>query len=165
MNYYWLIILGEMVTEKGIIEKILNQKAVVRIRKGSQCASCNSKGACQALNDGDMLIEVANELQAKKGDHVEIGVPTRSLMKLSLVVYLFPIAALIIGAYAGGSLLAHSFHLQANLASIMAGGFALGIVFCVLKWLDRTARASGKYRPRMRRVIFNADPLQSDDSR
>jgi len=153
-----------MVTEKGIIEKILNQKAVVRIRKGSQCASCNSKGACQALNDRDMLIEVANDLQAKKGDHVEISVPTRSLLKLSLVVYLLPIAALIIGAYAGGSL-AHSFHVQANLASIMTGGFALGIVFCVLKWLDRNARASGKYRPRMRRILLNADPPQPGDSR
>jgi len=154
---YYLAI-SEMATEEGIIEKILPRKAMVRIRKGSHCVSCGSRDACQILNDEEMLIEVANELQAKAGDHVEINVPTRALLKLSLIVYFLPVAALIIGAYAGGAL-AQSFHVQSNLASIMAGGFAMVIAFCVLKRLDRTAQASGEYYPRITRILVQT-PLK-----
>ena len=96
-----------MATEKGIIEKISHSDAVVRIQKSSACAHCESRGACQVSEGKAMLIEVANDLQAKVNDHVEISVPEGSLLKLSFLVYFVPILALIAGAL-GGSVLAPS---------------------------------------------------------
>ena len=91
-----------MATEEGIIEKAFENKAVVRIQRNSACAHCQTKGACEMLSDKEMRIEVSNRLHAKDGDRVEISIPTRSLLKMSLFVYFLPIVALVIGAVLGG---------------------------------------------------------------
>ena len=92
-----------MVREKGIIEKVAEQMAVVRIQKTSACESCESRGACQMHGTKERLIEVRNDIRAKVGDCVELSIPTQSLMGISLLVYLLPVLALILGAYAGGA--------------------------------------------------------------
>ena len=153
-----------MVTEEGIIEQISHSNAVVRIQKSSACAHCESRGACQVSEGKAMLIEVTNDLQAKVKDHVEISMPEGSLLKLSLLVYFIPILALIAGAL-GGSVLAQFFNLQPTLAPIICGGFAMGITFCVLKKLDRSAHARRNYQPHMTKILFSADSPQPADSR
>jgi sigma-E factor negative regulatory protein RseC len=146
-----------MITEKGVIQKILHQKALVRIQKNSACTSCESRGACRALSDKEMLIEVPNDLQAQVGDHVEIYVHEGSLLKLSLLVYLLPVGALILGASIGG-IWAQSFRAGATLAPMLCGFFAMGATFYALKRLDRAAQAKGKYQPRMKKILqYRAD--------
>jgi sigma-E factor negative regulatory protein RseC len=141
-----------MLTEQGVIEKAFPKKALVRIQKSSCCAQCDSRGACQVLSDREMLIEVANDLQAKAGDQVEISVPARSLLKLSMLIYLLPILALILGAYAGGAL-APFYRLSSNLASVLGGMIALGVTFFGLIILDRAVRKRPDYYPRMTRIL------------
>ena len=153
-----------MITEEGIIEKMFHRKAVVRIQRSSACAHCESRGACHVTEGGAMLIEVTNDLQAKVNDHVEISVPGGSLLKLSLLVYFVPILALIAGAFAG-SMLAQSFNAQPTLLSIVCGGFAMGIAFCVLKWVDRHTQAKRNYQPRITRILFSAKGPSPVDSR
>jgi sigma-E factor negative regulatory protein RseC len=104
------------------------------------------------LSNKEVLIEVVNDLQANIGDHVEISVPTGSLLKLSLLVYIFPIIALIVGAVLGGAW-AQSFGLPSTLASILGGGFAMGITFYILKRIDRIERVKGEYQPRITRIL------------
>jgi sigma-E factor negative regulatory protein RseC len=153
-----------MVTEQGIVEEVLYHKAKVRVEKSSACAHCESRGACHVSGGNAMVIEVPNDLQAKVDDRVEISVPTRSLLKLSLLVYFFPILGLIIGAFAG-SIWAPSFHVQPTLASIVSGGSVMGITFWVLRGMDRSAQAKGTYQPRMRRILFSAGTRELGDSR
>ena len=114
-----------MVTEEGVIEKIVKEKAVVRIRKSSACAQCESRGACQVLSDRAVHVEVKNDLDASVGDCVQLSVPAGSLIKLSLLVYFFPVVALLVGALAG-SAWARFFHLDSTLASILVGAIAMG---------------------------------------
>jgi len=87
-----------MVSEQGITEKVTDRKATVRVRKSPTCAHCGSRTSCD-ISDRDMLVEVSNDLQAKVGDYVEISVPEGTLLKLSVLVYLFPIIALMTGAF------------------------------------------------------------------
>ena len=145
-----------MITEKGIIQKIVHDKALVRIQKSSACASCESRDACRSLSDKEMLIEVSNDLQANVGDQVEVSVPEGSLLKLSVLVYLLPVGALVLGAYAGG-IWAQSFRAEPTAASIFCGFLAMGVCFYILKRLDRAAQAKCEYQPRMRRILFHAD--------
>ena len=152
-----------MVTEEGVIERVFQQRAEVRIRKSSACANCESRDGCEILSGKEILIEVANDLEAKVGDHVEISVSTGSLLKLSLLVYFVPIVALVIGASAG-SLWAQSFGVGSTLASIVGGGFLMGITFFILRKIDRAARDKGRYYPLMTRILFNTDSLKPSDS-
>ena len=152
-----------MVTEEGVIERVFQQKAVVRIRKSSSCANCKSRDGCEVLSGKEILIEVANSLQAKIGDHVEISVSTDSLLKLSLLVYFVPIIALVIGASAG-NLLAESFGVGSTLASIVGGGFLMGVTFLILRKIDRAAQDKGRHYPVMTRILFNTASLKPSDS-
>ncbi|MCP4667513.1 MAG: SoxR reducing system RseC family protein [Deltaproteobacteria bacterium] len=99
-----------------------------------------------------MRVEVKNDLKAGVGDCVQLSVPAGSLMKLSLLVYFFPVVALIVGAITAGAW-AKSFHMDATLASILGGGIAMGGTFCVLKWLDKRSADRDAYQPRMTRIL------------
>jgi sigma-E factor negative regulatory protein RseC len=153
-----------MVKEEGLVQTVLHGRAKVQIQKSSSCQTCESKGACGVFSDKGMVIEMINELDAKEGDMVEISVPEGSLLKLSLLVYLIPVLALIAGAYAGG-LWAQSSHTQSPLASILGGAFAMALAFYLLKRLDRVAQVKRKYQPRMTRILVNANSLQPDDNK
>ena len=141
-----------MVSEQGVIEEVSGQKALVRIEKTSACATCGSRGACEAVSDKAMIVEVTNDLGAGKGDRVEISVSSGSFLKLSILVYFLPVVALVAGALAGGELSA-PLHLHPTLASILGGCSAMAVTFYALKRLDRSSRASRKFQPRMTRIL------------
>ena len=154
-----------MITERGIVETVAGDRAVVRIAQSSSCASCESRAACGMVSDKEIRVEVRNELRAKAGDLVEISMPAPSLFKMGMVVYLFPVLALILGAVAG-SLVAARLGLEDNLASIAGGVAALGISFGVLRKLDRSIRHKPAYNPRMTRVLLSgAPPARVGDSK
>lgn len=90
---------------------------------------------------------------------MQLSVPAGSLIKLSLLVYFFPVVALILGAIAGGAW-AESFHMDSTLASILGGGIAMGVTFCVLKWLDKRSAARDEYQPRMTRILSHDESHQ-----
>ena len=153
-----------MVTEEGVIEKTRNQKALVRIKKRSACTRCDSRSSCGVDSGKRIVVEVANNVQAKVGDRVEVSVPVGSLLKLSLFVYILPVVALIIGAYLG-EVCAQFLHLRPSVSSIAMGALGMGITFCLLKLYDRSSRADAKYSPHITRIIFSVESPQYDDNR
>ena len=141
-----------MIREKGIVETVAGDKAVVRVLQSSSCATCESRAACSIENDKELRAEVKNDLHAKVGDQVELSMPAPSLFKMGVLVYLFPVLALIVGAGIG-NLCAGYLEMDANLASILGGIAALGISFGVLRIIDRSIRSKADYSPRMTRII------------
>jgi len=154
-----------MPREQGIVKEITNKNAVVRVMKTSACDHCGSRSSCHILSGREMLVEVANDLQAKVGDHVELRVPSGSLLKLSLLVYLLPVALLVVGAYVGGAW-AKSLDIQPTAASIIGAALAMGLAFYLLRWYEKIERARGDHRPRMTRILLNELSCpQPDDSK
>jgi sigma-E factor negative regulatory protein RseC len=153
-----------MLREEGVVEKLLNQKARIRIKRSSACANCESRGHCQTLNDREATLEVDNRLHAQVGDRVEVSMPSQALLKVSLLVYILPIVTLIIGAYAG-QVWAQARRLSPTIPSIIAGGAALVLTFWALKRLERTAQEKNRYQPRITRIILNGGSPGPGDSR
>jgi sigma-E factor negative regulatory protein RseC len=153
-----------MLTEEGVVEKLLQQKARIRIKRSSSCASCESRGLCQTLNDREATLEVENHLHAQVGDRVEVSMNTQSLLKVSLLVYILPIVTLIIGAYVG-QVWAQARQMPPTIPSILAGGAAMGLTFWVLKRLERTAQEENRYQPRMTRILLSGGAPETGDSR
>lgn len=152
-----------MMKEQGIVEKIWQNKALVRAQRTSSCEGCHHRGACGVLSQEKMLVEVVNEAQAKPGDRVEISLPEKSLLKISFLVYFLPIAALIIGALAGNAS-AEAFGLSSTMGAIVAGGLGMGISFYALIRMDRAAWRKTAYSPRLTRILSSgADPSPADN--
>ena len=74
-----------MVIEQGVIDKIFKQKALVHLKKSSACANCKDRGSCDIAANQELFVEVVNELNAEVGDHVELMMPSSTLLKLSLL--------------------------------------------------------------------------------
>jgi len=144
-----------MATEIGVIEEVRNRTVLVRVKRQSGCEHCEHRGICEMESQDENRLEVPNDLQARVDDRVEIHIPTRSLVKLSMLVYVLPVLAMILGAYAG-SQWAEAHHLRPTALSMMAGGGAFALAFFFLRRLDRAERRKGHYRPRMRRILFSA---------
>ena len=141
-----------LIKEQGTIEKVIKEKAVVRVQKSSACEQCKTRGSC-SISNRDMLIEMPNDLQAAVGDHVEISVPEGTVLKLAAIVYLLPVLALIFGAFLGG-LLAGPMQTDPTWTSILGGGIVMGIAFYGLKRFEK-AKRSGRndYFPHMTRIM------------
>jgi len=152
-----------MITERGVIEKVTRQKARVRIRKGSACASCAQRSACHIDSDRPMLVEVDNELGAKDGDWVELSMPSKSLMKISFVVYFVPVLALVVSALIGAEW-AESIQISPTAAAMVSGAVALAVCFILMRRFDRAVRANPEYRPRMTKIVASEEASEADCS-
>jgi sigma-E factor negative regulatory protein RseC len=153
-----------MVTEEGIVETLMGRTAAVRIQRSSACSQCESRGTCHALSDKEMMLQVSNEIGAEVGDHVEVSLPGGSLVKLSLLVYLAPIVALILAASAAGHW-SHVVGMESTLASILGGALGMGAAFYTLKRADRSAERNRRYHPRLTRILVSETLPPPDDSR
>jgi sigma-E factor negative regulatory protein RseC len=145
-----------LIKEQGIIQEIKRHKAVVRVQQTSACAHCQSRASCD-VSKRDMLIEVSNDLHAKEGDYVEISVPEGTVLKLSLFVYIMPIMALFLGAFLGAAV-ALPLQMDSTVASILGGGCCMGIVYLVLRKLNKKAESTRRYFPHMIRILPSTAP-------
>jgi len=142
-----------MISEQGIIERISNKTAYVKVARSSACRHCSSKDSCN-ISDRDMIVEVINRLNAKEGDRVEISVPEGTFLKLSLLVYISPVIALMTGAFLGNYLATLS-GINPSAAAAVTGALFLVIAFIGLKIFENKKKAGDRYYPRMTRIIFS----------
>ena len=141
-----------MINEKGVVEKLVQNKAVIKIQRSAGCETCEARGSCHAEGDKAMLVEVENGLHAKEGDSVEVSMPTTSVAKMALVVYLGPVAALIAGAFLGDAL-GNALQLDSPVAPVIGGLIFLAASLLALKGFDRFARSRPQYHPHMTRIV------------
>lgn len=151
-----------MIKEQGIIEKVHKDKAVIRVNRTSACAACKSQDSCH-MEKRDILVEVTNDLQARSGDHVELSMPEGAIMRLSMLVYLFPVIALLIGAFAGASL-GEALQLNTSVSALVCGALAVVIVFLLLKKLERKPDFRKKYQAHITRILASANSPFHDDN-
>lgn len=113
---------------------------------------------CYGGANDELLVEIDNALEAKVGDRVEISMPTGSLLGLSLLVYLVPIVALLVGAYVGQAL-SDALGAEPTPAAIVGGAVALVAAFLGLKRFDRSAVQRRRYVPKMTRILPPEQPI------
>ncbi len=88
--------------ESGIVNRIKDNRAWVTVVKGEQCQGCN---ACKSFGEGSAEVIADNRVGAKQGDRVEVEVAPEKVIGHSIVVFIFPIIALIIGYFVGSKYL------------------------------------------------------------
>lgn len=151
-----------MISEQGIIEKITKNIAVVRVKKSSACKHCSEKDSC-SISERDMVVEVKNTLNAKEGDHIELSVPEGAFLKLSLLVYILPIIALMAGAFLG-DYLSSIWGTSPSGTAVISSVLFLCLSFLGLKIFEIKKKSGDRYYPRMTRIVFSGKSPESSDS-
>ena len=129
----------------GTVVALDGDRAVVRFARGSMCKHC---GACLAIGEKEMELHVKNTENAAVGDAVIVELAPKSIVSASMLAYVFPLLALLLGIWSGLSVFGE------------LGGILLGLVCCllaygVLRCLDRRFAKKQTFAPRMSACIKN----------
>lgn len=88
-----------MIEELALVKNIQGNRVIVEVlRQG--CQGCEISGACGTGSLGRLFgfrpkpISIPNELFLKKGDKVIIGLPEKSYVLSSFLIYLFPLLSM-----------------------------------------------------------------------
>lgn len=150
-----------MVTEQGIIFKTTPDTVWIRTERGQMCESCGSKkdcgGGCGLLSSEltEIEIEVPNNVGAKNGDKVLLSMESSSVMTLSLMAYIIPVIALILGAFLGERL-SISLGIDKTVCSIIFGAVALGLSILAIRIASAKLTQNNKYQPTITKILKRA---------
>ena len=90
-----------MATEEGIVTKIESTAtAWVKTTKSGACKSCSARSSCHSMGgSNEMEVEAINQAGAQVGQKVVLSFATSPLLKATFLLYVFPIIAMIVGAF------------------------------------------------------------------
>jgi len=143
------------VKEQGVITKIISLKLVeVAFQRSESCSKCQ---LCKDVGEGMVGIEAVNEVGAKHEDIVEIEIPSKEVVKGSVVVFLIPVFFLIIG-YLLGSYISRLFGLEGweEVFGVLGSLVLLFLSFFVIKWYDQNIQQKEALRARITKVISSS---------
>lgn len=125
-----------MIEQAATVVAVEGEYALVEASRVSSCDGCSANGGCgtallaKVFGNRRSVVRVVNSVRAERGDRVVLGLPERALTFGSLLLYIFPLFTMILGAGAGRwiGMVAASF--PAEPLSIAGGvlGLAMGIL-------------------------------------
>lgn len=122
-----------MIEERATVIDIRGGHLMLQAKVQSSCGSCAAKSGCGTSMLGEVMgkrftrFSAENAVGASIGDEVIVGIPERSLLSGSLMVYLFPILSMLAAALLADSLLMPTDTGRDLLVALSAlGGFTAG---------------------------------------
>ena len=121
-------------TKTAVVKGVQGRMAVVITKMEPECESCEAKGACFTFGGGGANTEVKarNTVGAEIGDIVTLSMKGSSIIKVSFLVYMLPILA-IIGGIVLGYLAARLIPIDENILVGVFGLFAFSGAFVWVK--------------------------------
>ena len=139
--------------ELGTVKEVRNERTLVVTDRQSMCGECGARNYCHMLGSGkEMVAEALNPIGAKPGDTVKIEIPSGTVTKASLVVYMIPAIGLVGGA-AVGYYTGKSYSLDSNLSTFIGCLVGLGISMIVVRLLSNVLSKRPSYQPEIIKII------------
>jgi positive regulator of sigma E activity len=132
--------------ETGTVISAKGDMAQVEIDPKEACCHCHVRMICRPQDD-KRIVEATNRVGATVGQMVRIELNPRSSFVAVLLLFIGPVAALLIGYLAA---------IRIGTTEEIAHGAAFGVLVLyglILLRLERMAARSGKYRPIVTEVI------------
>lgn len=141
--------------EKATVSHILGDFVFLETQNNPSCVSCSSKAGCGQVASiftfkPKNKLKVNNTLKLKEGDEVIVAMPTGTLLKATVLMYLLPLILLFLFSLIAKLALGES-------ASIVGGvlGLLVGLVF-VNRYSQQT-RVSQEFQPKLLRKVINVN--------
>jgi len=125
--------------------------AWVKVTPGVSCESCAAKGSCHE-RAGDREVEAINAVGAKAGDKVMVVTDTGPYLKMTFVLYIVPVLALLAGVAVGSSV-AGRFGWDQSLCAVVAGLIAVIPAVFFVRYQGGRMAGDNRYRPRINRIL------------
>lgn len=146
-----------MATTIGFVTQLhTDGLATVVAEKGQGCGSCSAAMQCHGGRNAHSVPTTAlNQAGANVGDRVTLSVPSGTLLSRLAVLYLVPVAGMLIGAFISAPV-GNGIQATGDGRSILGGlaGFIIGFVLSVL--ISRIWSAHRPVLPVISRIVNNA---------
>lgn len=142
-----------MITENGIVTRTDTAMAWVQSVRGASCEGCSTRGLCEASKECE--VEAINSLGAKVGDTVVVGYRPGSLIKISMLLYLFPVISMIFGAVFG-TRIAPNYGMDESALSAFFAFLCFFISFLCIRLAGNRLALNQNYRARIIRIKSRA---------
>jgi len=144
---------GIMIEETGVVVKTDGVMAKILVQRKSSCESCTATSICESSERG-MEIEALNPIRAKVGQTVKVSIKPQTYLKGTMLVYGFPLVALIGGAILGKNI--GEKYLRGTNSDIIAAivGFSLLILsFLLIKIWSKKTETKVEYKPVIEEIL------------
>jgi positive regulator of sigma E activity len=132
--------------DRGRVIRTAEGFAFIEMELNASCRSCSNRGVCMA-GDKPAELKIEDTLGLKAGDTVEIDLPPQTKLTAGFLLFIFPLASLLIFYYIAYSIWGTE---EAGMLGAMAG-LVFGIVDLML--FSRLAAKNRYFKPRSIRKI------------
>lgn len=143
-----------MAHTKGFVVGIENNGwAKVVTEKKSACSSCGASHHCHSSLSGSKTVaKVLNSVNAREGDLVSINLSMGKVLKNAALIYLIPIAGLLLGAILGEGL-NDKLAISETSAAILFSLIGLCLGFCIIIFISRFKSTKNRNAPIITHII------------
>ncbi|MDO8282829.1 MAG: SoxR reducing system RseC family protein [Thermodesulfovibrionia bacterium] len=142
-----------MIEETGVVIRTEGITATVLVQKRGSCEGCTATGTCATTQEG-MEIEALNPVQAEAGQTVKVSIQSMTYLKGTMLVYGFPMIALIAGAVIGKNIGEKFFSsFDSDLCAAIFGFSAFLLAFLFAKVYSRKAETKTEYKPVISEIV------------
>jgi sigma-E factor negative regulatory protein RseC len=126
--------------------------AIVETQTKAACGDCQAQSGCSTSILAGLFkrrhnrLKVLNPIQAVPGQRVIIGLPEQSLVSISLIAYLLPLASMLLAAIGFQEVAAYWQWQGGELASIIGGLSGLAIGLLLLRGFSRRHAQDPSYQ-------------------
>ncbi len=123
-----------MIEEQAQVVEIKDDQLILQAQTQSSCGSCAASKGCgtsmlaKVVGRKFTRFKAANNINARVGDTVIVGIPEDALLKGSLVMYILPVAGMLVSALLADYYLAASSNKDLLTALSAILGLAFGSV-------------------------------------
>jgi len=132
--------------QEGFITSIDGDLAKLKVAPNADCDNC---GACNIVH---MEILAYNPLKAVPGQKVKFKMIQDNMLKISFMIFIFPLLSLFAGLFAG-SLLSSIYNINTTGAMTAGGIMMIGLAITVIFFYDKKYKLNRSNFPQIIEVI------------
>ena len=143
--------------QTGIVVGLEGDKAKIKMQRHTACGDC---GACQvSKNQLTLVLDAENNVGAKTGDFVEVDLETVDFLSAVVLIYVFPLIALIVGIFAGyyGILALGIEDRSAQGFGAVIGILAAALTYVFIRIKENKLKGMKKYKPVITSIVNNQE--------
>lgn len=143
-------------TETGEVVKVFNRTVEIRINPTEDCGACGVKDSCHTKSgiSKNRFVTAIDPFGLKIGERVKINLEPKSLVKASIIIFVFPILGLLLGALAGSFYArAAGYGADSDLYAVIGGFAGMGISVLGLRFYNKKLEKADKYYPSVVEII------------
>ena len=143
-----------MAVEEGIVTKIEENFAFVKVVRSAGCAHCPSASSCHIESDRIMIVRAQNKVRAKVGQRVKLYIAPGSIIAASFLLYVVPLFGLLLGAIVGKIFIAPLFpEISSELLAAGMGLLSMAGVFLGIKFYDKQSKKADEFIPKIIKIV------------